>query len=95
MDKKYLKILKALLEDVAEEFNLEICSLSLLTNQNPMIIKILISKNNKDDITLDDCSRFSNPASSDSDKNFEFNESSCSKKGTFIIDLEFLSTSLK
>ena len=54
--------LEILLQGVAKTFNLEIFSLNLLTNQNPIIIKIIICKTNNDDITLDDCSRFNNPA---------------------------------
>ena len=63
MDKEIKKNLEILLQEVAKEFNLEIYSLNLLTNQNPIIIKIIIKKTNKEDITLDDCSRFNNPAS--------------------------------
>ena len=63
MDKEFKNNLKILLTEVAREFNLEIHSLNLLTNQNPLIIKIIIKKNNKEDVTLNDCSRFNNPAS--------------------------------
>ena len=63
MDKEFKKNLEILLQDVAREFNLEIYSLNLLTNQTPIIIKIIIKKTNEEDITLDDCSRFNNPAS--------------------------------
>ena len=45
-----------------KKFNLEICSLNLLTNQSPIIVKITIGNSNGEDITLDDCSRFNNPA---------------------------------
>ena len=62
MDKAYLNNLESLLQGVAKEFNLKIYSLNLLTNQNPIIVKIVICKINDDDITLDDCSRFNNPA---------------------------------
>ena len=61
MDKECKKKLEILLEEVAKEFNLNIYSLNLLTNQNPIIIKIIICKTNNDNITLDDCSRFNNP----------------------------------
>ena len=64
MDTKLKSNLEILLQDVAREFNLEIYNLNLLTNQNPIIIKIIIKKSNGEDITLDDCSRFNNPASS-------------------------------
>ena len=63
MDKEFKNNLKILLEEVAREFNLEIYSLNLLTNQNPIIIKITIGKDNGEYITLDDCARFNNPAS--------------------------------
>ena len=63
MDKEFKKNLEIMLKDVAREFNLEICSLNLLTNEKPIIIKIIIKKTNEEDITLDDCSRFNNPAS--------------------------------
>ena len=64
MDKEYKSNLKILLQEAAKEFKLKINSLNFLTNQSPIIIKIIISKTNKDDITLTDCSRFNNPASS-------------------------------
>lgn len=61
MDKECKSNLESLLQGVAKEFNLKIHSLDILTNQNPIIIKIIICKTNNDDITLDDCSRFNNP----------------------------------
>ena len=61
MDKECKSNLESLLQRVAKEFNLKIHSLDILTNQNPIIIKIIICKTNNDDITLDDCSRFNNP----------------------------------
>ena len=63
MDKEFKKKLEILLQGVAKELNLKINSLNLLTNQNPIIIKIIIGKTNREDITLDDCSRFNDPAS--------------------------------
>ena len=63
MDKGLKSKLEILLQEVAKVFNLEIYSLNILTNQNPIIVKITIRKTNKEDITLDDCSRFNNPAS--------------------------------
>ena len=63
MDKEFKENLEILLQDVARELNLEIDSLNLLTNQKPIIIKIIIKKTNEGDITLDDCARFNNPAS--------------------------------
>ena len=62
MEKECKSNLESLLQGVAKEFNLKIHSLDILTNQNPIIIKIIICKTNNDDITLDDCSRFNNPA---------------------------------
>ena len=62
MDKECKNNLESLLQRVAKEFNLKIHSLDILTNQNPIIIKIIICKTSNDDITLDDCSRFNNPA---------------------------------
>ena len=62
MDKEFKNNLEILLKEVAREFDLEIYSLNLLTNQNPIIIKIIIKKNNEEEITLDDCARFNNPA---------------------------------
>ena len=63
MDKEFKNNLKILLQKVANDFDLEIFNLNFLTNQSPIIIKIIIKKTNGDDITLDDCSRFNNPAS--------------------------------
>ncbi len=63
MDKNTKDNLEILLKGVAKELNLEIHSLNLLTNQSPIIIKIIIKKTNEEDITLNDCSRFNNPAS--------------------------------
>ncbi len=62
MDKECKNHLKSLLQEVAKEFNLEVNSLNLLTNQNPIIVKIIICKTNDDDISLDDCSKFNIPA---------------------------------
>ena len=62
MDKECKSNLESLLQGVAKEFNLKIHSLNLLTNQSPIIIKIIICNINNDDITLDDCSRFNIPA---------------------------------
>ena len=63
MDKECKNNLEILLQAVAKEFNFKINSLNLLTNQSPIVIRIVISKTNEGDITLDDCSRFNNPAS--------------------------------
>ena len=61
---KHSKIkLESLLKIVANKFDLEICSLNLKTNQNPIVIEIFIKKTNGDDISIDDCAHFNNPAS--------------------------------
>ena len=62
MNKELINNLEIQLQEVAKDFNLEVCSLNFLTNQNPINIKIIIKKSNREDITLDDCSRFNNPA---------------------------------
>ena len=63
MDIETKKKLEILLQEAAKEFNLKLCSLNLLTNQSPLTIKLIIKKTCEDDITLDDCSKFNNPAS--------------------------------
>ena len=55
--------LEALLEKVASERDLEIYDLNTHTNQNPIVIEIIIRKTNGDDISLDDCALFNTPAS--------------------------------
>ncbi len=62
MDKECKNNLEILLQGIAKEFNLKIYSLNLLTNQNPVLVKVIICKTNDDDITLEDCSRFNSPA---------------------------------
>ena len=62
MDQDCKNNLEILLQEAAKEFNLKINNLNLLTNQSPIIIKIIIRKTNEDNITLDDCSRFNSPA---------------------------------
>ena len=42
---------------------MEIFSLNVRTNQNPIVIEIIIKKTNGDDISLDDCALLNNPAS--------------------------------
>ena len=63
MNKECKNKLEILLKELAKNFNFEIYSLNLLTNQSPIIVKIVIRNTNENDITLDDCSRFNNPAS--------------------------------
>ncbi len=55
--------LEILLKKVADVRDLEICSLNIQTNQNPIILKIIIKKTNGDDVTVDDCALFNTPAS--------------------------------
>ena len=55
--------LEGLLKKVANKWDFEICGLNLQTNQNPIVIQIIIKKTNGEDISLDDCSIFNSPAS--------------------------------
>jgi len=55
--------LEALVEKVANERDLEINGLKIHTNQNPIVIEIIIRKSNGDDISLDDCALLNTPAS--------------------------------
>ena len=63
MNKENKIKLETLLKKVANVWDLEICSLTVQTNQNPNLIEIIIKKTNGDDITLDDCALFNAPAS--------------------------------
>ena len=63
MNKENKIKLETLLKKVANVWDLEICSLTVQTNQNPNLIEIIIKKTNGDDITLDDCALFNEPAS--------------------------------
>ena len=63
MNKENINKLHALLKKVANAWDLEICSLNIRTNQNPIVIEIIIKKTNGDDISLDDCALFNTPAS--------------------------------
>jgi len=60
--------LEALLEKVANKSDLKIDGLNIQTNQNPIVIEIIIKKTNGDDISLDDCAQFNNPASDEIEK---------------------------
>ena len=62
MNKENKSKLEALLEKAANERDLEICGLNIQTNQNPIVIEIIIRKTNGDDISLDDCAKFNTPA---------------------------------
>ena len=63
MDKENKTKLEALLKKVANARDLKICSLNIQTNQNPIVVKIIIKKTNGDDVNLDDCAVFNTPAS--------------------------------
>ena len=68
MNKANKSKLEALLEKVANERDLEIHGLNIQTNQNPVVIEIIIKKTNGDDISLDDCAVFNSPASDEIEK---------------------------
>ncbi len=68
MNKENKSKLEALLEKLAKERGLEIYNLNILTNQNPMVIEIIIRKTNGDDISLDDCALFNTPVSNEIEK---------------------------
>ena len=63
MNKECQNNLKILLEKVAKDSNLQIHKVTLLTNKNPIVVKIIIKKTGQEFITLDDCVKFNNPAS--------------------------------
>ena len=63
MNKDNKNKLDSILKEVADKWNFEICSLKIQTNQNPIIIEVIIKKTTGDDISLDDCALFSTPAS--------------------------------
>ena len=68
MNKENKSKLKTLLENVANERDLEIYGLNIQTNQNPIVIEIIIRKANGDEISLDDCALFNTPASDEIEK---------------------------
>jgi len=63
LNKENQRKLEALLKKVANVRDFEICSLKIKTNQNPIVIEIIIKKTNEDYISLDDCVLFNAPAS--------------------------------
>ena len=63
MNKEKKSELEILLKKVANIWDFQICSLIIKTNQNPIVIEIIIKKTNGDDISLDDCALFNAPAS--------------------------------
>ena len=62
-----------LLQRVAKAMDIEICSLNIKTNQNPIILEIKIKKMNGEDISLEDCTRFNNPVSQEIENSNLFN----------------------
>ena len=60
--------LEILLKKVAKTYDLEIYSLNIQTNKNPIVLEITIRKTNGDDISLDDCALFNTPASEEIEK---------------------------
>ena len=68
MNKEHQSKLEILLKKVANVRDFEICSLNIQTNQNPIILKIIIKKTHGDDITIDDCALFNTPASDEIEK---------------------------
>ena len=62
MDKFNKGKLETLLKKVAHEWDIEICSLNIRTNENPFVLEIILKKTNGDDISLDDCAIFNTPA---------------------------------
>ncbi len=65
MNKENKNRLEIILQKVAKEYDFEICSLDIQTNQNPIILQITIKKTNGNDISIDDCSKFNTPASNE------------------------------
>jgi len=61
LNKENKKMLDSLVEKLAEDFNFKVDSLSLLTNKNPAILKIIIKRTDGKDITIEDCSSFVGP----------------------------------
>ena len=68
MNKENKSKLEDLLEKVANERDLEICGLDIHTNQNPIVIEIIIKKTNGSEISLDDCALFNTPVSDEIEK---------------------------
>ena len=65
MNKENKNKLEIILQKVAKEYDFEICSLDIQTNQNPIILQIRIKKTNGNDVSIDDCSKFNTPASNE------------------------------
>ena len=68
LNKEKKSQLETLLKEVANVWDFKICNLNVKTNQNPILIEIIIKKTNGDDISLDDCAVFNSPASEEIEK---------------------------
>ena len=68
LDKENKNKLEKLLKKVANSWEFEICNLKVQTNQNPIIIEIILKKTNGDDISIDDCVLFNTPANDEIEK---------------------------
>ena len=64
LNKENKKKLDSLVEKLATEFNFKIISLSILTNKTPALLKIILKRVDKKDITIEDCSLFTGPVES-------------------------------
>ena len=53
--------LECLIKEIAKSFKYEIYSVSLLANQNPLTIQIILKNVDGNNITLEDCLRFNDP----------------------------------
>ena len=73
MNKENKSKLEKLLENIANELDLEIYGLNIKTNQNPLVIEIIIKKTNGDDVSLDDCALFNTAASDEIEKSHLLN----------------------
>ena len=51
----------SLVKKLAKEFNFKVDSLNILTNENPAILRIILKRTDKKDITIEDCSNFTRP----------------------------------
>ena len=58
MNKENKKKLDSLVKKLAGELNFELINLSILTNENPAIFKIILKRIDEKDITIEDCSLF-------------------------------------
>ena len=68
MNKENKIKLENILNELANTWNYQVCSLNIQANQKPVILKIILKKTDGDDISIDDCALFSNPASEEIEK---------------------------